>query len=762
MSRTSVNPKHRSLFFYTDENLFFKETKYFLDYLNQTEQKIFNGFLFSDSSKEFNKVNKIIERFKEKRVKLEAYTYILSDSIIGKTIDFAIIIFKKIILPNEMVKIINSVRSGGIIVILGKLPEDYSNPELSNPTLIELQNTNYDKSHLAHWVQSNIKNSENCYFNNDDRIILSKSFSTDFDPRYILQKSIKDINITVDQYNVITELLKISQEVKRSETLITITANRGTGKSSALGIFLGLFLSNNPQIKNIIISGISKNSIELIKTFFIKTIAKLNLKYRYLKQSRSYNVIKVSNRYTLTFTDFKSISVPIYTDLLILDEAASIPINSLKRIVKEKYLKIFLTTTHGYEGTGKAFSFKFLKSVEESGKYNHLNFSLNQPIRYRADDHVEKLIYRIFLLDVELQDLDNVNSIISQNDLSIQFLKDKEILFSLDYAQKLRNIFSILIHGHYRNQPNDLLLLSDSPKHLLTKISISTDRQEELVIGTAHLSVEGGIENPQLVLEEDYHKGDLIPLVGIRYLSEKIAPLIGIRFVRIAIRPDLVLKGLGRKFMDLFFQELSNMQLNLDWVGTSFGSSIKLVKWWGKFGFFPIHIRSIKSSETGEWSIVMIRPLNEPSMSIFTEASRSFLTHFLVLLRHSLSSMKPEHALETIQKCKKDQNYKLILDKSQEVRLKNYYELKINFISSIDVIYEISKAYFCISNNNILNKSQSILLIQKVIQRKTWDQVASYMNLETKTAISMVHKAFVKIVKNLTTLGILKPELILK
>lgn len=92
--------------------------------------------------------------------------------------------------------------------------------------------------------------------------------------------------------------------------------------------------------------------------------------------------------------------------------------------------------------------------------------TLDEPIRYGVNDPIEKWLNDLLCLKAteEIESLKGGCPHPNQCDL---YYVNRDTLFSYHSSSEkfLKKIMSIFVSSHYKNTPNDLLLLSDAPAH---------------------------------------------------------------------------------------------------------------------------------------------------------------------------------------------------------------------------------------------------------------------------------------------------------
>lgn len=152
-------------------------------------------------------------------------------------------------------------------------------------------------------------------------------------------------------------------------------------------------------------------------------------------------------------------------DLLVIDEAAAIPLPIVKKMLGP-YLVFMSSTINGYEGTGRSLSLKLMSQIQKENNAP-VPITLEESIRYRENDSIESWLTSLLCLNV-----DNIPPLLSgcpTPDSCELYYIDRDALFSYHRAAEtfLQRLVSIYVSSHYKNSPNDLQMMSDAPAHHL-------------------------------------------------------------------------------------------------------------------------------------------------------------------------------------------------------------------------------------------------------------------------------------------------------
>ena len=174
--------------------------------------------------------------------------------------------------------------------------------------------------------------------------------------------------------------------------------------------------------------------------------------------------------------------------LLLVDEAAALPVPLLERLLENRASLVFATTTHGYEGTGRGFSLRFRPKLQRAVRKLY-EPKLVTPLRWAVGDPAEIWSSRALLLETSLP-------LKPQLDASLDTL-EYERFSSAEIARRpviYEQVFALLVNAHYRTQPSDLWRMLDAPNlqsngsNLLVSIDATHFPTQSFFFVTLHLS----------------------------------------------------------------------------------------------------------------------------------------------------------------------------------------------------------------------------------------------------------------------------------
>jgi tRNA(Met) cytidine acetyltransferase len=292
-------------------------------------------------------------------------------------------------------------------------------------------------------------------------------------------------------------------------------------------------------------------------------------------------------------------------DVIVIDEAAQLPVPMLRALVETHagaHL-CFSTTTHGYEGTGRGFSLRFLTGLERSGPLVRL--SLTQPIRWDDGDPLERLVFDALLLAAEPAQLSSLDGELEAVRLDRDALAADEV--------GLRELFGLLVHAHYRTTPGDLHRLLDAPN-----LAVHVLRLHGHIVAATIIAEEG--ELPEALCDELLDgrrrvRAHALAELLVTHLGKRSAgSLRMLRSVRIATHPQLRRRGLARMLV-----EHVHSGVQADLFGTVFGATADLIAFRRRLGYELVRVSASRGARTGEPSVVMLRPVSQRAHELVTE-----------------------------------------------------------------------------------------------------------------------------------------------
>ena len=715
----------------------------------------------------------IEDALKESRVEFSKIPFAASTVVMGRTYDVVIIDFTRDMPPNDIGRLIETTRGGGIIIFLAYPIEKWAELRTAFHRYITTIPWTLDDVRglfIKRFIKKLMEHNGIYIFDFDNNVILKESKEPEIKEKYVkkkvkipqdtkISKRIYGLAVTQDQIRVLSTLEKLldAKRKMRDESFsVIITADRGRGKSAAVGLFLGALAKMNAG------KGAFGRYIILVtaprpyNVYTLFEFAEKALKVLGEDPTVHKNPPEIRGRgYIITYiqpAEAPKIAIKEKAEIIAVDEAAGIPVPILFKILKSAPKVIYSSTIHGYEGAGRGFSIRFLKNLKGMKNVRHYHVTMEEPIRYASNDPIERWLFDTLLLDAEPVKLDE-NDLRAITNLKVRLEKvNLEELFLGRKEDDLRQFIGIYVFAHYRNEPKDLAIMADAPHYEAYALRVPSGR----IVTSLLVALEGGL--PKKVIWEIYKdksaepSGHLIPVaIEKHYRTITFPKLRGYRIVRIATHPDVMSKGLGSKAL----KELIKIaqERGFAWIGAGFGANERLLRFWLKNKFVPIHVSPMRNKVSGEYTTIVIRPLKEELEQIVREYYREFRIRLVEWLRYVHYDMEPRLARLLLKggyiwgRVERPYRYEPRLTEVQKKRIAAYHMGILSYELASDAIQELIKAYFIDEDPDKpeLDELTELVIIARVLQARTWAQTLDLVNenLTRKKAMKLFGKAVI-------------------
>lgn len=632
-----------------------------------------------------------------------------TEEVLGGTWDILIADLSTQFRPNDLGRLIEVVRGGGLAILTIPQVDEWmsSLTEFQRKFLVPPFESRGIRQLFKARFLSSLGREGTFLIGDEVRGSLCGKVSDERKPVEKTGDPVLDLCATQDQQRVLRSILNAFWERKR---VFILTANRGRGKSAVIGLALSLIMAKS-RVRSAVVTSPSIEGIQTIFSFLMRGLDAQGLSYEPL--IREGKVIDVRFRGKNVFYLTPESAAEADVSLKVIDEAASLPVTTLLQFMSTSRFAIFSSTVHGYEGAGRGFTLRFLARVRRSGM-PHVEERMEEPVRYPPGDPVERWLYDFLLLNAEPGDPPSDLSKLNYNKISLDAVSE-------DY---LRKFYGIYILAHYRNRPNDLATLLDAPHHFARAL----EADGEPVV-SMHVAMEGGL--PAQVLDEMVKglrdlPGHMIPSrLVLHYQFKSFGKLRGWRIVRIATHPELQGMGLGSRALAELEEEAR--ESGIDWVGAGFGASEELLRFWIRNGYRAVHMSPRRNPVTGEYSVLVLKPLSREAVKATEEVLKEFKRRLLLSLHDVYFSLNPMVARLLL--AGKLEGGKAKLSNSQRSRLMGFVRGTYVYELASDSICEVVRCYFW-RGGGCLTPREEALLIAKVLQGKPWETIRSRFGIK--------------------------------
>jgi tRNA(Met) cytidine acetyltransferase len=438
-----------------------------------------------------------------------------------------------------------------------------------------------------------------------------------------------DTQPTADQADALQAIQHVAFGHRKRPLLLT--ADRGRGKSTALGLAcVELLLAGKRRIT---LSAARLPQVQKAFDAIENALPRL--------QQAGFNVCEKRPGLVVFDIDQEQADIrfrapddliqsPDKGELLLVDEAAHLPMPMLFALLKSHSRTVLASTEHGYEGSGRGFRLKLTGHLDVHYP-GWKRQTLTTPIRWAEKDPLEATLNQLFLLDTNPTDDIEAAAV-----HSVQFerIERPAELAQPENRADLQRLFQLLTQAHYQTRPNDLMQLLEIPNQQLW-----VARAQDQIVAVLFAVGEGGLPNepgrrfqghlfPQLLKRHTHHP-DWLRLKGWR-------------IQRLAVWPSVQRLGLGRQLTAHFIEA---NQTKADALSVSFSADAGLIRFWTSLDFQPLHLGLKRDQASGQHSAVLCYPLTEKASRLTQQAQQQFQSEFAWNLTQPFQSLEADLAL---------------------------------------------------------------------------------------------------------------------
>ena len=522
---------------------------------------------------------------------------------------------------------------------------------------------------------------------------------------------------TRDQLEAIAAIRHVANGHARRP--LVITADRGRGKSAALGFAAADLLK--ARQKRVLLTAPSRHAVEPVFRHALATLPGAVMARETLLEHPNG---------TLEFLPPDELVHRTPTaDLLLVDEAAAIPASLLKKLLLAFNRIVFSTTVHGYEGTGRGFAIRF-REILDTLRPQWRELTLHEPIRWQPDDPLESFIARALLLDAEAADSGQFTSAGAG---AIELVEPTQAELCNDPAL-LSELFGLLVNAHYQTRPFDLRYMLDG-----RNMRILLAKQQNNIAGVL-LSVSEGAFGDQLADEilsgKRRPRGNLAPQSLALHLQEKgFLECRYERILRIAVHPDLQRSGIGSRMLAHYCS-----RSDADLVATSFGATPGLLRFWKSCGFSEARMGLSRDAASGSHSLLMLYPLTGRGKVLQQQACDRFHELLPFLLPASLRELESDLVCELMNAPGRSRNPR---GETARHRLQRFASLGLPQDTILPELDALVRSCASSGRLHLLSTVHRVLLVALVLQKKDSRELVDSLPVDGKRELEKLLRAAV-------------------
>ncbi|MEJ2743784.1 MAG: GNAT family N-acetyltransferase, partial [Gammaproteobacteria bacterium] len=333
-----------------------------------------------------------------------------------------------------------------------------------------------------------------------------------------------------------------------------IQGARGRGKSQVLAWLIEAFLASS-AVRTVHLLAPHAEAMATIRRFFqdrgvaptyINTSSKINASSKWIVWENVQTALSRLPLHTSCSTDNEA-----WRDVLLVEEAATIPFPHLQKLAQFSGSLIVASTTQGYEGSGRILAVRLQEWAYAQARTVSVH-TLIEPLRWGLNDPAETCVNRLLLLsDMENGDATERFAAIARSAVSsVRYTwHSSSNLMQAQHEDCLASLWSLLYGAHYRTRPSDLRALLDQPD-----VYVLMAHDGNHCVGAAWFVLEGPFSDrlqQEMCHNRRRPRGHILPQIWALRLG--VRPALGwrhARCVRIAVAPSARQQGVGRGLLE--------------------------------------------------------------------------------------------------------------------------------------------------------------------------------------------------------------------
>lgn len=494
----------------------------------------------------------------------------------------------------------------------------------------------------------------------------------------------------------------------RANRPLVLTADRGRGKSAALGIASAELLQQHTM--DIAITSVSPRSVERLFFHLAEGLQQEAGKKSYCHQAGSARFYAI-DELLQQLPDCQ---------LLIIDEAAAVPHHLLQQCVKHYKRIVFSSTIKGYEGSGRGFELRFLPFLQQHSQQVRYQ-RLYHAMRWPNNDPLEQSINRLLLLDIEQTS--------DQQTLAVKPLAEHGELREIAQHELLadeallRQFFALMVNAHYQTSPDDLRMMLDHPKMKLFAL-----QYQDQLLAAALILQEGQLSAAwqQKLQQGRRPSGHLLPQILLNEGFSDAPEHSFWRVMRIAVQPELQRQGLGQVLLQAI-----ERRCNADMLAASFSLSSDVLPFWQSQAYAVCRLGSHKSSATGQFSVVVCKALSLKAIRLQERMTAQYQQNLPLLFLSLNQNLEAKTALLLLR------NLVFALAEQDRQQVRRFAAAK----ASLEQVFPYLFRWILYKAGRNELQTEDLLLLDKVLLNKNWQQLSSLYNLSGRKMVESQMRA---------------------